>query len=175
MYLNKNSPHKAEALDFLRFLTSVEGGQLFMDHSGWLSSVRGVKVPPEMEIYRGTMDGFSAGIQYIGVGANSTMAFWQHFNLLVGSQGSVDKFVEAMENGLRKQVSEDLRLEIRTNLEASRTVDSEIVAMNALNRLREKDPGRELRQSTLASNQTISEINAYQSAWVLERHGYKQP
>ncbi len=46
MYLNKNSPHKDEALDFLRFMTSVEGGQLFQDHSGWLSSIRGVKIPP---------------------------------------------------------------------------------------------------------------------------------
>lgn len=175
MYLNKHSPHKAEALDFLRFLTSVEGGQLFMDHSGWLSSVRGVKVPPEMEIYRGTMDGHSAGIQYIGVGPNSSMAFWQHLNLLVGSQGGVDKFVEALENGMQKQVTEDLRLEIRTNLEASRAVDSELVAMNALNRLQAKDPARELRQRTLADNQTLSEINEYQAAWVLQRHGYGQP
>ena len=174
MYLNKQSPHKAEALDFLRFLTSVEGGQLFMDHSGWLSSVRGVKVPPEMEIYRGTMDGHSAGPQYMGVGPYSTMAFWQHLNLLVGPQGSVDKFVEALENGMRKQVTEDARVQIRTDLEAIRAVDTEIAAMNALNRLQTPDSARALRQHALASNQTVAEINDYQAAWVLQRHGYQQ-
>ncbi len=175
MYLNKDSPHKAEAVDFLHFLTSVEGGQLFMDHSGWLSSVRGVRVPPELEINRPTSDGFSGGFQYIGVGASSTMSFWQHFNLLVGPQGSVDKFVEAVETGLRKQVTADLRMEIHTFLDASRAVDSEIMAMSALNRLRAPDPERDLRQRTLACNQTLSEINAYQAAWVLEHHGEKQP
>ena len=175
MYLNKDSPHKEEALDFLRFLTSVEGGQIFMDRSGWLSSVRGVRVPPEMEIYRATGDGYTAGMQYMGVGANSSMSFWQHLNLLVGAQGSVDKFVEALEAGLPKQVTEDLRLEIRTGVEASRAVDSEVLAMSALNRLRAPDPERVRRQQTLASNQTLSELNQYESQWVLDRHGYKQP
>jgi raffinose/stachyose/melibiose transport system substrate-binding protein len=173
LYLNKDSPHKAETIDFLHFLTSVEGGQLFMDHSGWLSSIRGVRVPPELEIHRSTGDGYTAGMQYMGVGANSSMAFWQHLNLLVGAQGGVDKFVEAMENGLKKEVTEDLRLETRTFLEANRAVDSEVVAMGALNRLRGLDREREVRQHTLASNQTMSEINQYCSLWVLERHGYK--
>ena len=173
LYLNKDSPHKAEALDFLRFLTSVEGGQIFMDHSGWLSAIRGTHAPPELEIQRATGDGYTAGMQYMGVGANSTMAFWQHLNLLVGEQGSVDKFVEAMENGLRKEVTEDLRVEIRARADAGRAVDSEIVAMSALNRLKSRDPEREQRQSTLASNQTLFDINQYESQWVLDRHGYK--
>ncbi len=175
MYLNKQSPHKAEALDFLRFMTSVEGGQLFMDHSGWLSSVRGVNVPKDMEIYRGTMDGFSGGFQYVGVGPNSTMKFWQHLDLLVGAQGSVDKFVEAMDTGLVKDVSDDLRIEIRTAVTASRAADSEIVAMSALNRLQAPEAERALRQQTMAGNQTLAEINEYECLWVLERHGYKQP
>ena len=175
MYLNKDSPHKEEAIDFLRFLTSVEGGQIFQDHSGWLSSIRTVRVPPELEIHQATGDGFTGGAQYVGVGASSTMAFWQHLNLLVGAQGSVDLFVEAMENGLQKEVTEDLRNEIRTILKANSAVDAEIMAMSALNRLKAADPEREQRQGTLASNQTQSEINAYQANWTLKRHGYKQP
>ena len=173
MYLNKHSPHKAEALDFLRFLTSVEGGQLFMDHSGWLSSIRGVKVPAEMEVYRGTMDGFSGGMQYVGVGPNSTMKFWQHLNLLVGAQGSVDKYVDALDDGLMKDITEDLRLEIRTTAAATRSVDSEIVAMTALNRLQGSEAERALRQQVMACNQSLTEINEYESRWVLERKGYR--
>ena len=175
VYLNKDSPHKAEALDFLQFMTSVEGGQLFQDHSGWLSSIRGVRVPPELEINRASSDGYSAGMQYVGVGANSTMAFWQHLNLLMDAQGSVDKFVAAMEDGLRKKVTEDLRLEIRANLLARRATDSEIMAMSALNRLQGLDAERDLRQRALVSNQSLFEINQYEAEWVLQRHGYKEP
>ncbi|MEO6875806.1 MAG: extracellular solute-binding protein [Opitutaceae bacterium] len=175
VYVNKDSPHKAEALDFLYFLTSVEGGQLFMDHSGWLSSIRGVKVPKEMEVYRGTTEGLSAGSQYVGVGANSTMKFWQHLDLLVGAQGSVDKFVDALEPTMLKDITADLRVEIRTNLQVSRAADSEIMAMSALNRLRAPEAERTARQQAMASNQTLTEINEYESLWVLARHGYKQP
>ena len=175
MYLIKDSAHKEETLDFLRFMTSVEGGQLFQDRSGWLSSVRGVHIPADMEILRATGDGYSGGMQYIGVGGSSSLAFWRHLNLLASAQGSVDKFVDAMEDGLKKEVTEDLQAEVRTGLEASRTVDSEIVAMNALNRLRSPDPERTQREQVMASNQTLAEINQYQARWVLDRYGYKQP
>lgn len=175
MYLNKDSPHKAEALDLLRFMTSIEGGQLFQDHSGWLSGTRGVKVPPDLEIQRATGDGYTGGSQYEGVGINSTMAFWQHLNLLMDPQGSVDKFVEAMEVGLKKKITEDLQIEIRTNLEARRAADPEMMAMSALNRLKGRDEVREQRQRTLASNQTLFEINQYEGAWALAHDGYKGP
>ena len=173
MYLNKNSPHKAEAIDFLRFLTSVEGGQLFQDHSGWPSSIRGVHVPPELEIQLSTGDGVSGGAQYIGVGGRSTMAFWQHLNLLIEPQGSVDKFIATMEVGLREMITEDLRNEIRKFVMANAAVDSEITAMGALDRLQKADPDRGRRQATLAANQTLSEIEEYEAAWVLQRHGSK--
>lgn len=175
MYLNKDSPHKAEALDFLRFMTSVEGGQLFMDHSGWLSGIRGTKVPKEMEIYLAVGDGYTGGAQYVGVGSNSTMAFWQNLNLLISEQGSVDKFVEAMEVGLKKEVTEDLKIEIRTRVESSRAADSEIQAMSVLNRLQGRDVERNERKQILASNQTLFEINQYEATWVLAHDGYKGP
>jgi hypothetical protein len=175
MYVNKDSPHKAETLDFLQFMTSVEGGQLFQDGSGWLSAIRGVHVPPELEVHRATGDGMSGGSQYVGVGANSTMAFRQHLNLLVGPQGSVDQFVEAMEVGLKKKITEDLRLEIRANVEARRASDAEMMAMSALNRLEPRNELRDLRQRTLASNQTLFEVNQYEASWVFNRYGFKQP
>lgn len=175
MYLNKGSRHKEEALDFMRFMTSVEGGQLFMEHSGWLSSVRGVRVPPEMEIFRPRSDGCTAGLQYTGVGSSSTMAFWQNLNLLVSAQGGVDQFVEAMESGLPKLVTEDLRQEVRTGVETSRAIDPELMALGALGRLQPPDTDRAQRQQILASNQTLSEINGYEAAWVLARRGVGQP
>lgn len=171
MYLNKDGRHKEEALDFLRFLTSVEGGQLFMDHSGWLSSIRSVVVPPELEIQRALPDGYSTGTFYMGIGPNSSLSFQQHLHLLEGERGGVEAFVNALEFNLPTMMSADLKLDIRDTLTGVRGVDSEIAAMNALNRLQPPDPERAVRQQTLAGNQTLSELNAYESTWVLTRHG----
>jgi raffinose/stachyose/melibiose transport system substrate-binding protein len=173
IYLNKDSRHKDEAIDFLRFLTSVEGGRLFQDNSGWLSSVRGVPIPPELEVNRPTGDGFKTGIQYIGVGPNSTMKFWQHMHLLVGPQSSVDRFVDAIEADMPAAVTADLRLDVSGNVNAVRTVDSEVVALSALNRLRPSDKDLAQRQQTLAGSQTLSEADGYEAAWVLARHAHQ--
>jgi ABC-type glycerol-3-phosphate transport system substrate-binding protein len=175
VYLNKDSPHKAEALDFLYFLTSVEGGQLFMDHSGWISSVRGVRVPRELEIYRPTGDGYTTGMQYMGVGANSTQSFWQNYHLLVSPQGSVAQFIEALEPGLPKQVTEDLRREVNTSAASASAVDCELMALGALHRLQAPDADRAQLQRMLAANQTQSEINGYEASWVLARQGVGSP
>ena len=39
-YLTRQSAHKAEALDFLRFVTSVEGNGLFSAASQWMPQAR---------------------------------------------------------------------------------------------------------------------------------------
>lgn len=173
IYLNQDSHHKTEAVDFLQFITSIEGGRIFQEHSGWLSSVRDVPIPPELEPNRPTGDGFSTGTQYIGVGPNSTMIFWQNLHLLVGPQGSVEKYTDAIETGMPAAITADLRLDLAGNLTAVRTVDSEIIALGALNRLDPSDAGCIQRQHTLAGGQTLSEADGYAAAWVLARRGYQ--
>ena len=171
IYLNKDSRHKEEALDFLRFLTSAEGGRLFSANSGWLSSIRDVPVAPELEVQRGTANGYYTGIFYMGIGPNTELSFKQHFHLLVSPQGSVDRFIDGLESDLHAQVTADLRLDLRNRVTGVRGVDSEIAAMAALDRLRSSDPERVTRRQTLVANQTLAEIKVYESAWVLARHG----
>jgi len=170
IYLNKDGRHKEEALDFLRFLTSVEGGRLFSEHSGWLSSIRDVPVAPELEVQRATANGLYTGVFYMGIGPNSELSFKQHFHLLVSPQGSVDQFIDGLESDLRRQLREDLRLDLRHKVVGVRAVDSEIVAMSSLDRLRGPDPERAARRATLVGNQTIAESRAAESAWVLAHH-----
>ncbi len=173
IYLNKDSRHKEEALDFLRFLTSVEGGTLFTAHSGWLSAIRDVPAAPEIEVQRATANGYYTGIFYMGIGPNTLQSFNQNLHLLVGPQGSVDRFVEALEAGQRRQVSDDLRLDIHNRLTGERGVDAEIAALGGLDRLRGSNPERSDRLLALASNQTIAEIKVYESEWILLRHGVR--
>src|SRR5690606_2421561 len=42
-YLNRRTPHRAEALDFMRFLGSQEGSAIFSHVSNWLPVVSGVE------------------------------------------------------------------------------------------------------------------------------------
>lgn len=170
-YLNKDGPHKEEAIDFLRFLTSIEGGELFMNHSGWLSSIREVRTPPQLEIQRPEMKGYHTGVFYMGPGPNSQISFNQNFHLLISPQGGVDRFVDALEANLPAQIIADLRLDMRNRLTGVRAVDSEITAMAALDRLDAADPSRLPRQRTLVANQTLAEQKLYESAWVLARRG----
>ncbi|MDB6169954.1 MAG: hypothetical protein JWM88_2818 [Verrucomicrobia bacterium] len=171
MYLSRDSRHKPEALDFLRFLTSVEGGTLFTNHSGWLSATRAVPTPPELEIQRASINGYYTGVFYMGIGPNSELSFKQSFHLLVSPQGGVDRFVDALETGLRERIREDLRFDMRNKATGIRAVDSEIAALDALNRLQLRDDERVSRRQILAANQTIAESKLYEEAWVLARDG----
>jgi hypothetical protein len=85
----------------------------------------------------------------------------------------VDRFVEALEPDLPAAISEDLRLEVSGSITSVRTVDSEIVALSALNRLHPRDAARLQRQQMLTGGQTLSEADGYEAAWVLARYGYK--
>ena len=169
MYLNKSSRHRDEALDFLRFLTSVEGGTLFMNHSGWLSAIRGVTVPPAIEVQRASSEGYRTGAFYLGLGQATSLSFTQNFHLLVTPQGSVDRFIDALELHMREDARKDLVTDVRNKLTGVRAVDSEIAALNALNRLQTSDAERIDRGQTLVANQTIAEQKLYESTWVLER------
>ncbi|MBS0663690.1 MAG: extracellular solute-binding protein [Verrucomicrobia bacterium] len=168
MYLNKDSRHKEEALDFLHFLTSWEGGKIFSAHSGWLSSIRGVPVAPEIEVQRATVNGYHTGTFYMGLGPNTALSFQQHLNQLVGPQGSVDRFVDALEADMRREAAADLRLDLRAKLTGARAIDSELAAVASLDRLEPATPGRAMRRSALASNQTLAELRAAEAAWILD-------
>jgi ABC-type glycerol-3-phosphate transport system substrate-binding protein len=82
LYLNKRTPHREQAVDFLRFLTSYEGNKLFTDHSGWLPSVKHVPVAPEIASYISPEDGVSYGGPNISVGGGTRSIFAKHLHLM---------------------------------------------------------------------------------------------
>ncbi len=100
MYLNKASRHPAEALDFLKFITSVPGNQLFTDASLWLPAVNGVVVPEEIRNFRDYQEGLSFGqAPYDALGTEVWMGWDRNFYQLVGDNGSAEKFAAAMDPG----------------------------------------------------------------------------
>ncbi|MBP6506460.1 MAG: extracellular solute-binding protein [Opitutaceae bacterium] len=173
MYLNKSTPHRAETIDFMRFMTSVEGGQLFMDHSGWISSVRDTRVPADLVPALGIVDGYSAGGGYMRTGASTAQAFIKNMYKLVGPQGSVEGFVEAVDQDMPVAQRADLETELRNLTNALRPQDAEFMAMRALDRIGPVSAAITARGDSLETSQTLSEINIYQGLTVLAQTAAK--
>jgi raffinose/stachyose/melibiose transport system substrate-binding protein len=167
MYLNKHGANKAAAIDFMHFMTSVEAGQLFMEHSGWISSIRGTDIPSQLEAARAVVDGHGFGGGYLQSGANTTDVLSRNFHLLVGPQGSVDRFVAAMGRDAPKAQRGDLQAEARNLAGALRPQDTELMAVRSLPRVAGPDATVERRGDTLETSQTLSEIQLYQALRVL--------
>ncbi|MFI5336864.1 MAG: ABC transporter substrate-binding protein [Opitutales bacterium] len=163
LYVDKHSPHRAEAIDFLRFLTSVPGNQLFTDHSLWLPAVNGVKVPEEIQAFRSYQVGYALGqAPYSLLGSESAMMWDRYFYKLTGDQGGVDQFADALDQVEPAAIRKDLEDEMRNTLLLVKPQDAQIVAYAEL----AKDPkfsarGHE-RQAAMEAGQTMSEGLAFQ-------------
>lgn len=160
-YLNKDSPNKAAAIDFMRFMTSVEAGQLFMDHSGWISAIRETRLPAVLEAAKGESDGYAYGGGYMKTGADSARAFTQNLYRLVGPQGGVEQFVDYLEREMPAAQRADLQAEARNFTEALRPQDTSLLARRQLG------PGEAARAAALTTSQTLTESQLYESLVVL--------
>ncbi len=157
-YLNKQSAHPKEAIDFMHFMTSVQGNQLFTDKSGWLPSVREVKVPADIVAYLTPFDCYSFGAEYMtAMGSAVSSAVLRNFHLLAGAQGSVDQFVDAMEAAMPEAVRDDLRKEVSNRALIVRPQDVGIMAQAALGRASPQASGPLVARERLESSQTQSE------------------
>ena len=116
-YLNQDSPHRAEALDFLRFLTSVEGNQIFVDRSQWLPAIRGVRPTPfslEFKPYYGGYCWTPEGcVFFSGIGEDMNQLFLREMNQLFGPAGSVERMQEALERVAPEGIGRDVRAYLR--------------------------------------------------------------
>jgi raffinose/stachyose/melibiose transport system substrate-binding protein len=164
MYLNKGSRHQAEAIDFLQFLTSVPGQQIFTDNSLWLPATEGVVVPEAIKNFRDYQQGLTFGqAPYDALGTEVSMNWDRYFYRLVGDQGSADKFATALDEVMPAAIRADLTTEMRNALLLVKPRDAMLVGWAAL-------PGEKAkaRREELESAQTMSEGLAFQMKLVLD-------
>jgi hypothetical protein len=169
MYLNRGSAHKAEALDFLLFLTSVEGQQLFTDASGWLPAVNGPKLPAAISEFREYAKGYAFGqAPYDAIGSEENLVWQRNFQLLAGDRGNVDRFAEAMDRDVPVALRKDLEDEVRDTLLLVKPEDVAILATAELAKDPAAGPAR-IPQADLEMGQTMSEGLAFKMALQLEQ------
>jgi len=130
--LTRNSQHPAVAKDFLRFLASRQGNQLWTNASGWPPAIIGTRVSPEiapfLPVRQGYVAGFPPTISLVGF---REVARCLNVNLyrLLGPQGSTAAFVAALKPQYGVAVQADLRRIQRDILSQVQHRDSQFAAL----------------------------------------------
>lgn len=114
IYLNRWTKHRAEALDFLRFMSSQEGSTIFTNRSNWLPVVVGVRPSDFSALFQLQSQGYN---WYGGALGPTSHIDPQSFILSVlytlwGSDGSVAAFTRALCDGMPAKVRDNFRSDL---------------------------------------------------------------
>jgi len=111
------TPHRAEAVDFLRFLTSHAGNSAFSRRSGWLPSVVGVTPTEELAPFLPRIEGHPAGFGlFFGNGSAITQLVSRANSLLISHSGSVEEYRRVVGAGIDAAFRHDLGRSSRNQL-----------------------------------------------------------
>lgn len=158
-YLAKQSRHKAEAIDFLRFVTSMEGNRLFSHASHWMPSVEGVPLDPELKPFQRMLDGYMAlDVQnspalFGGPGADTARLIETNLHLLYAPNGGVETLTAAIEGRYRAAVRSDLARVLATQRENLRRRDTALGAAMFLGARDQRETARQLSGQHLVETQ----------------------
>ena len=163
-YLNRHSAHRAEALDFLRFMSSQEGSTIFTNVSNWLPVVIGVKPSDFSAQFQIQPNGYN---WYGGVLGPSSHIDPQYFflnsvNTLWRMDGSVAAFTQVLQDGMPAKVRDNYRHDV---IDWRNNIRREDTAAAALAELAPADRRPETLQLVSLPNET----NLYQHRVVLAK------
>lgn len=159
--LVRGAPGRAAAVDFLRFLGSKPGMELFSARSNWLPSLEGVSVPAWMEPLRPVQAGY-AGRFFAEIAGRGDARFviGNQMHLLFGQGGGVDEFLAVMKRSYGPAMRTDLMKDVRESTANLRRQEPALLASYL-----EADPAG--RSSGLAGTEGFwrdaSSQNSYES------------
>ncbi len=164
--LTKRSRQPEAAVDFLRYLTSLNAHAKFSARSGWVPAVRGVTPSPAVAPFYPRLDGFPRGFAWtVGVETNR---LWQNYAyLLFASEDGVERLTATVEPLLRQAlIGDELkeRRESRGNLAGG---DARAAADAALRRAGESPLFAAERRSELRESQNALERDYFRSRALL--------
>ncbi|HNC24070.1 MAG TPA: extracellular solute-binding protein [Opitutaceae bacterium] len=135
MYVNRATKHRAEAIDFLHFITSVEGNQIFTDVSTWLPSVVGVKASEYsrqfLPIYDGYIWSLDGGFMNLS-GDDAIAQVRNNYFQLWGPNGAPEKYRAALDDGMKARIISDLNREISIRVQTLTREDAAAAAAQML-------------------------------------------
>ena len=164
------SVHLPEALDFLRFLGSLEGNRIFSRRSGWLPAVIGIEPPEALRVFSPEDEGYPSGFN-LSLGPNLRQLYQTNIHHLLGPRGSVDRFLTAVKPQFEQGVRADLEWMVDRVLERVPVYDTLLAAMWEKVESNPDDPeGIAERFSAMAEIITYQEETTYWRAHELGVH-----
>jgi ABC-type glycerol-3-phosphate transport system substrate-binding protein len=165
IYLNRTTPHRAEAIDFMHFITSQEGSSIFTKVSNWPPATRGVSPSPFAARFKLEFLGYCSAVNFLvpTSGYDAAGYVMSRMSDLWGSDGSVAAFTQGLKSGhLDDWVRGDLRL----------------IRISSLDNLRRNDAIAAARLETGAARRGILDVTpalleqtAYENGLILATPG----
>jgi raffinose/stachyose/melibiose transport system substrate-binding protein len=143
------------ALDFLRYLTSLQGADTFTRLSRWPSALLASEPPEEMKVFAPRLDGYPEGWSPIFEGADLRRAFDVQRHLLFNTGGGADAFLERFEPMAVAGARSDLRRAMTDRQRGQRRQDAALFAA-WWQSADDADAGRRL--ADLAETQLMTEV-----------------
>lgn len=122
LYLNRDTKHRAEAIDFLQFLTSVEGSKIFTTVSNWQPATVGVSASGFAAQFTQETEGYGWYASYIGITIDAEYFLRSCFPTLWKANGGVGAFQAEVRTRLAAKIRDDLR---RESISAAHNVQRE--------------------------------------------------
>jgi raffinose/stachyose/melibiose transport system substrate-binding protein len=135
MYLNRTTKHRREALDFLHFITSVEGNQIFTDVSTWLPAIGGVKASAYSRQFLPVYEGYAWNLDggfFVLAGNDARTFIRNRYYLLWGPTGSAQKYGDALDANLRPLMIADQVREAKVQVQTITREDAAATALHML-------------------------------------------
>ncbi len=161
-YLNRMTRHRAEAIDFMRFMTSHEGSTIFTRLSNWMPVTIGVKASNYVAQFMPDPKGYTwyAGVTDPCQHVDSREYLFNEMGALMNQDGNVDAYRKIVREGLGVRIRDDLRRDVIAGLQNIRSGD---VAATAAVELAQ--PAR--RPETVRLVTISNEIRTYQTRAVV--------
>ena len=166
--LTQSSLHPREALDFLHFITSQPGNREFSQVSGWLPSVLGVELSPQLQPFAPRLEGYVNGFGLaVGGGADVQRLVSANLGRLFEGESGVTVFQDILRRDLPGALRSDLD---RTTRQSGMNIMRQDTLLAAsVMQSRETGGGADAkahleRQAEILEAQTLQELRR---AWVL--------
>ena len=159
-YVNRHTRHRAEAIDFLRFMSSQEGASIFTRVSNWQPVTLGVKASDFANQFKLQPDGYCWYAGFLGPSGHpdASKFIQSELGLLWNNGGSVDAFRRVLRGGVADKVRDDFRRDIIAGVSNARRADVAAAAQAELASTRAKP--ELVRLMTVGNEIAIYQIRA---------------